>query len=153
MAINISNEQDEYAVDAAALEGLAGSVLAVEGADEEAELSIGIVDEQRMAGLNEKYAGVAGATDVLAFPFDEGVDDIESDPEEPLLLGDVVLCPAVAARNAAEYESTVDAEMSMLLVHGVLHLLGYDHGEADDEKIMRARETELLERFGVGGRR
>lgn len=151
MTVKLSNEQDEFAVDEDALRRLAELVLAVENADAEAELSVGIVDEARMVRLNETYAGRAGATDVLAFAFDEADDDVEQDTEEPLLLGDVVLCPAVAARNLAEYESTLEQEMALLLVHGVLHLLGHDHADEDGATAMKHREAEILQRFGAGG--
>lgn len=153
MTVKVSNEQDEYEIDAARLERLGSLVLAAEGADEEAELSVGIVDEERMASLNETYTGAGGPTDVLAFPLDEAEDDVGSDFEEPMLLGDVVICPAVAARQAAEHETTLDDELALLLVHGTLHLLGYDHAERRENEAMREREAQLLERFGVGGRR
>ncbi len=153
MTVRISNEQEEHPVDVSSLVSLAESVMAAEAADEEAELSVGIVDEDRMTVLNERYARGSGSTDVLAFSFEEDADEVEADPEEPLLLGDVVICPAVAARNAGERNSSVEAELSLLLVHGLLHLLGYDHADPQEAEAMRTRETELIERFGAGGRR
>ena len=153
MTVKVSNEQDEFEIDAARLEHVAQSVLAVEGADEDVELSVGIIDEKRMAALNETYAGSAGPTDVLAFAFDEAEDEFPQGSEEPVLIGDVVLCPAVAARHAAEHETDLANELALLLVHGTLHLLGYDHAEPEEADAMRSREGELLDRFGFGGRR
>ena len=151
VTVEISNEQDDFAIDESGLERIARFVLAAEGTDEDAELSVGIVGEARMTELNEKYAGQSGPTDVLAFAYDEFDEERQQDTEEPVLLGDVVLCPAVAARNAAEYESAVDRELELLLVHGLLHLLGYDHVDTEEEEAMRFRQSELIERFSAGG--
>lgn len=152
MTVKVSNEQDDSDVDVDHLVRLAAGVLAAEGADQEAELSIGLVDEERMRELNEDYTGRSGATDVLAFGFDEGEDEVRQDVDEPVLLGDVVICPAVAARNASELDSGFSREMSLLVVHGILHLLGYDHATDEECASMQSREAELLDRFGVGGR-
>ncbi len=151
MTVNVSAEQTEVAVDTLRLERLARFVLAREGADEEAELSVALVDEDEMRRLNERYTGREGATDVLAFPMDEAEAEGESEePEEPVLLGDVIICPALASQNAREYGTTPEKEISLLLVHGILHLVGFEHdGEAEAET-MRARERELLEAFAGG---
>lgn len=113
-----------------------------------------------MAELNESYMGKTGATDVLAFPLDahdvtqvvspsgatRGPDRAPVDPGDlPLLLGDVVVCPAVAAQQAPTHAGTVDDEIALLLVHGILHVLGHDHAEEPAAAAMRARELALLE--------
>ena len=85
-------------------------------------------------------------------PLASGPDRAEPDLDEiPLLLGDVVVCPAVAARNAPDHAGTVDDELALLVVHGVLHVLGHDHAEPDEAALMRARELALLEAHHWGG--
>jgi probable rRNA maturation factor len=114
------------------------------------------VDEDHIAELNARHLGHDGPTDVLSFPID-GVPDVAAglgplrtidDPDDqPLLLGDVVICPAVAARQASGHAGSYEDEVALLLVHGILHVLGMDHA-ADDERVaMQARERELLGRF------
>jgi probable rRNA maturation factor len=122
------SDRQSGAVDGPGLARLAAAVLAAEGRDKD-ELSLSFVTEDEMADLHVRYLGEAGPTDVLSFPLDEDG-----------LLGDVVVCPAVAARaNPAD----PNAELRLLVVHGVLHLLGYDH-EADEE---RAAMWERQERY------
>ena len=94
-----------------------------------------------MAELNREHMGHEGPTDVLSFP----IDGAGAGPDG--LLGDVVVCPAVARRNAPDHAGTYDDELALLVVHGVLHVLGHDHAEADDAEVMRAREGDLLARF------
>jgi probable rRNA maturation factor len=156
-----ADEQDDAPVDVERWVRLARDVLQAEGVGGEAELSLLFVDEQSMAELNHKFMDRIGPTDVLAFPIDEngpigrwpdagstGPDRGEPEPgEAPLLLGDVVLCPAVAARQAPEHAGTFDDELALLVVHGVLHVLGHDHAEEEEAARMQAREQELLERF------
>jgi probable rRNA maturation factor len=138
---------------------LALAVLTAEGVRGGAELSIMFVDEDAITTLNHEFMQVTGPTDVLAFPIDVDVEMVPSaltanvgpdrsptdQGDMPLLLGDVVVCPAVAHRQAPEHAGTVDDEMALLIVHGVLHVLGYDHAEVDEAVKMRARERELLE--------
>jgi probable rRNA maturation factor len=85
----------------------------------------------------------------MAFPMDElgGPRDDEDDEPEPTLLGDVVICPDVAAANAPGHAGTYDDEIALLLVHGILHVLGMDHADPDEEREMQAKERSLLERF------
>jgi probable rRNA maturation factor len=101
-----------------------------------AELSILLVDEDTMSAYHQKYLGEPGPTDVLSFPMDElrPPDDEEEPPAG--LLGDIVLCPVVTARQAREHGRSPDAEAEHLLVHGLLHLLGYDHAEPDERDEM-----------------
>ena len=154
----VADEQSDIALDAARWGALAEAVLVAEGVRGGAELSVLFVDEPSIAELNERFMDHVGPTDVLAFPIDadavwavhdplaSGPDRSDPDPDEiPLLLGDVVVCPAVAARNAPEHAGTVDDEIALLVVHGVLHVLGRDHADPEEAAEMRARERALLE--------
>jgi len=109
-----------------------------------AELSILLVDEETMAAYHVQYMDEEGPTDVLSFPMDElrPPSDDEDPPEG--LLGDVVLCPAVTARQAAENNRTPDEEAEYLLVHGILHLLGYDHAEPEEKAEMFGLHDRLM---------
>jgi probable rRNA maturation factor len=110
-----------------------------------AELCIKAVDEPTIAQLNEKWMEKEGSTDVLAFPMDElrpGL--VNEDPEEGVL-GDLVLCPEVAARQASTAGHSTEAEIELLTVHGILHLLGYDHAEPEEHKVMFGLQAELLD--------
>jgi probable rRNA maturation factor len=156
-----ADEQASEKVDVPRWVDLARDVLVAEGVRGEAELSLLFVDEASMAELNQRFMDRTGPTDVLAFPIDEngpvgrwpdagstGPDRTDPEPDEaPLLLGDVVVCPAVAARQAPEHAGTYDDELALLVVHGVLHVLGHDHAEDDEAARMQAREQELLDRF------
>jgi probable rRNA maturation factor len=111
-----------------------------------AELCIKAVDEPTIAALNEQWMEKKGPTDVLAFPMDELDTARPDDPEPgPALLGDVVLCPAVAVRQARAAGHSMDDELVLLATHGVLHLLGYDHMEPDEEKEMFGLQQKLIE--------
>ena len=164
MAVEVfaADEQDEAPVDAARWVRLAERVLEAEGIRGDTELSMLFVDEVSMADLNKRFRGEDGATDVLAFPIDE--DLIESgrspdsggpgpgvtppEPSElPLILGDVVVCPLVAQRNAPAHAGTYDDELALLVVHGILHLLGMDHVDDGEAAVMERRERELLSQF------
>jgi probable rRNA maturation factor len=103
----------------------------------QAELSVLLVDEDTMSSYHEKYMGEPGPTDVLSFPMDELRPPGDEDEPPVGLLGDIVLCPAVTDRQAREHDRSAAAEAEYLLVHGILHLLGYDH--ADD-----AERTEMF---------
>jgi len=157
-----ADEQSAHPVDALRLVHLAKAVLAAQGVKADSELSMLFVDEDSMAELNKRFLGKDGPTDVLAFPIGDddvveggrspdslgpgtGVDLESSDP--PNLLGDVVVCPAVAARNAPAHAGTYDDEMALLVVHGILHILGMDHIDNEEAEAMEARERELLEQF------
>jgi probable rRNA maturation factor len=106
------------------------------------ELNLVFVGESAMADLNSEHMGMEGPTDVLAFPIDGESPADQGDL--PVLLGDVVICPAVARRYASDHEVSHDDELALLVVHGVLHVLGHDHGEATESERMKARERELL---------
>ncbi len=102
----------------------------------QAELSILLVDEATMSAYHEKFMDEPGPTDVLSFPMDE-MRAPEADEEPPLgLLGDIVLCPTVTAAQAADSNRTPEEEADYLLIHGLLHLLGHDHAEPAEKKVM-----------------
>jgi len=157
-----ADEQAAQSVDTLRWIRLAREVLAAEGVKGDAELSLLFVDEAAISELNRRFAGNDRPTDVLAFPIDE--DPVEGgrypdsggsgpgwvpteEDELPMLIGDVVICPAVAARNAVEHEATYDDEVALLVVHGILHLMGMDHVDDDEATAMERREQELLDRF------
>lgn len=146
MSIEISNESG-YHVDTDAVLDVASFALGKMDINPMAELSVLIVDADYMAELNRRWMDKKGPTDVLAFPMEEfDVDAGPGDTGEPMpaLLGDIVLCPEVAAAQApAAGHSTAD-ELHLLTVHGVLHLLGYDHAEPEEERQMFALQGKLL---------
>lgn len=175
LEVFVGDEQDAEVVDTARWQRLAEQVLRHEGIDGDAELSVLFVDEATIADLNERFMGSAGPTDVLAFPLEDELVEpgrfpdsgtsgpvdprARTDaPEPPLLLGDVVICPAVAARNAPEHAATLadgrpghdgstTDEIALLVVHGILHVLGHDHAEPAETARMQAKEQELLDRY------
>jgi len=109
-----------------------------------AELCIKAVDEATIAQLNEQWMGKEGPTDVLAFPMDELRPGLVNEEPEEGVLGDLVLCAAVAERQAAEAGHSMRDEVHLLTVHGILHLLGYDHAEPDEHAEMFGLQDELL---------
>ena len=106
----------------------------------EAEVGCLLVTDRRIRALNRRYRGEDHPTDVLAFPQGEG----GGPPGHPGLLGDVVISVETAARQAARAGNSLEREAALLLIHGILHLLGYDHAEPEEERRMQAREEELL---------
>ena len=109
-----------------------------------AELCVSAVDEDTIAELNGKWMEKDGPTDVLAFPMDElRPGKVNEEPEEGVL-GDLVLCPKVAERQAAEAGHSTREELDLLTVHGILHLLGYDHAEPEEHKEMFGLQAQLL---------
>lgn len=165
MAIDVyaADEQADRAVDLDRWARFARAVLEDRRLRGEVEVSLLFVDEQAIAALNAQFLGREGPTDVLAFPIeddplpggrspDSGGSGPGADPgEDPLmLLGDVVICPAVAARNASAHEVSVDDELALLVVHGLLHLLGMDHETAREAEVMEGLERELLARHHKG---
>jgi probable rRNA maturation factor len=116
----------------------------------QAELCIKLVDEPTIATLNEQWMGKEGPTDVLAFPMDELRPGLVNEEPEDGVLGDLVLCAAVAERQATEARDNGQAsydtkdEIDMLTVHGILHLLGYDHAEPEEHREMFGLQARLL---------
>jgi len=155
-----ADEQSEFEIDLVRWQRLALNVLESEGVRGAAEMTIVFVDQLSMTELNEQYMGIPKPTDVLAFPLDavdaartpgpgamsKGPDRVSLDITElPLLLGDVVICPSVAASQAATHAGNFDDEIALLVVHGMLHVFGADHDTPDATKAMRGRELVLLE--------
>ncbi len=165
MAVDVfaADEQSEAPVELERWSTLARAVLEARGVRGGAEVSLLFVDEEAIAALNERFLGREGSTDVLAFPVEDdpvptgrfpdmGGTGPGADPEDqpPLLLGDVVVCPAVAERNARERSIAYDDEIALLVVHGLLHLLGMDHELDAEAERMEALERELLAKFHTG---
>jgi probable rRNA maturation factor len=145
MAIYIANESGED-VDEGALVTLCRFVLERMGIHPLAELSVLLVDVEAMEQLHVRWMDEPGPTDVLSFPMDElrpGRGDTEDEPD-PGLLGDVVLCPRVAATQASAAGHSTEDELHLLCTHGILHLLGYDHAEPDEKREMFDLQRELL---------
>ena len=115
---------------------------ALDGRSDGARMTVRVVDEAEGARLNGRYRGKTGATNVLAFAFDA--------PEVPTvhILGDIVVCAPVAAREACEHSKRLDAHWAHLVVHGTLHLLGYDHDDPGSAQAMETLEREILDRLG-----
>jgi len=159
----VADEQSALQVDVARHAELARRVLDAEGVGDDVEVSLLFVDEPTIAELHDRFLGNSGPTDVLAFPIDDEPSLGGRSPDEggtgpggpvtseedavPVLLGDVVVCPTVAERQAAEHGVAVEDEMALLVVHGLLHLLGMDHLESTEAETMERREQELLARF------
>jgi probable rRNA maturation factor len=146
MSIFVANESGT-GVDEQRLVDLARHVLADMGVSPLAELSILLVDSAHMERLHVQWMGEPGPTDVLAFSQDELDDRPLDDDEEvpPTLLGDVVLCPAVAAQQAQTVGHATAVELDMLCTHGILHLLGFDHAEPDEERLMFREQARVLQ--------
>ena len=161
-----ADEQSDHTLDLGRWQRLALNVLLDEGVTGAAELTVIFADKATMENLNRQYMGKAGPTDVLAFPLDAveasrtpGPGAQSKSPDKslphlgdlPLLLGDVVICPAVAFDQASVHAGTFDDEIALLLVHGMLHVLGEDHDTAESERRMHERERAHLEKHHWGG--
>ena len=154
MSVDINNESG-VAVGEDALRELAQWVIGQMEVHPLADLSMLLVDEAHMTNLHEKWMEEPGPTDVLAFPMDEGSVDHgpgEGPAAEPALLGDIVLCPEVAAKQAATAGHSTGDELALLTVHGTLHLLGYDHAEPDEEREMFGLQARILESWRATGK-
>lgn len=128
------------------LEELCRFILQHEEKPESSEVSVSFVDDEEIAELNEEYRGKIGPTDVLSFECDNIEDEmsgfgIEEDIYE---LGDIVIAVDVAERQTKEFGTTFEEEITLLMVHGLLHLCGYDHIEDDEAEVMEAREAQLI---------
>lgn len=162
----IANEQSAFALDEDRWLKFSLNVLKSQKVTGNAELSLIFVDKEAIAGLNERFMGKEGATDVLSFPIEMEPSNVGRSPDSgssgpgsttpdalsvPFLLGDVVVCPEVANENASEHaginshDGSLEDEMALLVVHGILHLFGMDHELDDEAEVMEAREQELLQ--------
>jgi len=150
VSLFIGDEQDEP-VDAESLRELAAGVLAAEGLPADCELALMLVSPGQIAEYNRQFMDREGPTDVLAFPLQELEPGRVPPPvanEPPLSLGDVFLCPAQIKRHAQEERVDFEDYLRLLAVHGILHLLGYDHDERRSARRMEKREEELLKMIG-----
>lgn len=151
--IDISHGEERLA--GLPLEELALFVLEREEAPATSEVSLSFIDDARMAQLNEEFRGKTGPTDVLSFEcdgLDDGFDLIPDGADDvPFELGDVIIAPDVAQRQSISFGHSFEAEVSLLLVHGLLHLMGYDHIDDDEAEQMEARERELLGAWADAG--
>jgi probable rRNA maturation factor len=144
MSVEVANESG-VEVDVASLQVQARFLLDRLRIHPQADLSVVLVDEPAMTELHVRWMDEPGPTDVLSFPMDElrpPKDDDEDPPEG--LLGDVVLCPQVALRQAEVAGHAMADELALLLTHGVLHLLGYDHAEPEEQREMFGLQARLL---------
>lgn len=156
----VSNEQSDVQIDERRWQSLATRVLEAEGVRGQAEMALLFVDRPAMSEMNKVHMGAEYPTDVLAFPIDMVDNSRAAGPtansaspvvarvdagEMPLLVGDVVVCPAVAAEQAGSHAGTIEDEIALLVTHGVLHVLGYDHDNDESASRMRNRERILLE--------
>jgi probable rRNA maturation factor len=150
MSIEVLNESGDD-VDVAELSRLSRFVLDEMRVHPLAELCIKVVDEPTIAELNEHWMEKTGPTDVLAFPMDELRPGLVNEEPEEGVLGDLVLCPAVAERQARDAGHPTRDEIDLLTVHGILHLLGYDHAEPDEHREMFGLQGRLLDRWKAAG--
>lgn len=146
MSIEVNNESG-HEVDEAEVAALARYVLDEMHLHPQTDLSVLLVDTDVMTDLHVRWMDEPGPTDVLSFPMDELRPGRDDEPAPAGLLGDVVLCPEVAAKQALAAGHSTAEELLLLTVHGILHLLGYDHAEPDEEKEMFALQRRLLLTF------
>ena len=147
MPISITSHREPEPLSLDAFVRLAEFVLDREDVPAHAELSLALVGLEEMAELNKRYRDIDGPTDVLSFECD---DPCPVGSDEPVTLGDVVIAPEMAEEQAAELGHTIEEELNLLLVHGILHLLGYTHDADEDAAVMQARERTLLEAYAEG---
>jgi probable rRNA maturation factor len=151
VSVFLAEEQGEP-VDLIQLRHLSELVLSEEGYPDETEVTVLLVSDDEMASYNERFLDRAGPTDVLAFPVEELLPGVVPDHDPngpPLAIGDVIIAPAYVGRQAVEHENGFSDEMALMVAHGILHLLGYDHVDDDDAELMERREAELLGMVGV----
>lgn len=144
MAVLFSNNAElAIPLSLADIEAAFAAVLAVEDVERPCEVSVSIVDADEMRGLNREWRGIDAPTDVLSFECDSPFDD-DVPESEMIELGDVILAPEVIAAQAGEFGNTPAEEFRLMLVHGMFHLLGYDHLTPEDAEAMEARELMVL---------
>lgn len=147
--IDLNNESGVQ-VDAQALIRLSGFALDLLRIHPQSDLSLLLVDPATMESYHERYMGLPGPTDVMSFPMDE-MRAPASDEAPPIgLLGDIVLCPEIIAEQAPSNGRTPDEEAQYLLIHGLLHLLGHDHADADEKSVMFALNDRIIAAWGAG---
>ena len=150
MAIIINNEQDKMEVLSVweeKMQRVAKLCLAKEGIEDEVEIGITFVDNEGIREINREYRNIDSATDVLSFPMYEAEEELADD--EMILFGDIVISLERAKEQSEDFGHSLEREVMYLLVHGLLHLSGYDHMNDEDKKVMRRKEEELLTEIGV----
>lgn len=148
MSIEVVNESGFDGVNEEALIDVATFVLGEMDVHPDAEATISVVDVATMSDLHVRWMDLEGPTDVMSFPMDEltpGMGRPDAQPFGPAMLGDIILCPEFAAKQAAKAGHDMGHELALLTTHGCLHLLGYDHIEPEDEQEMFALQNELLQ--------
>lgn len=151
MEILINNDQTQYSINGfeVQIESAFQILLTLEDIREQVEVGVTFVDDVAIQSLNREYRGKDVPTDVLSFPQDD--DDGFFVPEGvPRILGDIVISLPRAAEQAGDYGHSMEREVVYLAVHGLLHLLGYDHEDSQEQSIMRQREEEVMARIGLG---
>lgn len=133
----------------ASIEKLSLFALEHMGVPERCELSVSLVGTEEIHELNREYRGVDRPTDVLSFECESPWDALDS--AEPIELGDVVIAPDVVDEQRARFNTSFEQEASLMLVHSILHLLGYDHIDDDEAELMEAKEKEILDAYGLEG--
>ena len=149
MSVDVLNETD-YRLDELELVSCAKYVMQQMRVHPGADLCIRLVDEPAMEVLHVQWMDLPGPTDVMSFPMDELRPGREGAEPDEGVLGDIVLCPSVAAKQAAEAGHATEEELLLLTTHGILHLLGYDHAEPEEEKEMFELQRQLLLTFLAG---
>lgn len=150
VSVFLADEQTEQ-VGLSDLHSLAELVLKQEGYSDDAEVTLLLVSESEMSSYNKRFLDREGPTDVLAFPVEELLPGVVPDmtPQgPPLMLGDVIVAPGYVRRQAKEFGVSFEDEMALMVTHGILHLLGYDHVEDEDAERMESRERDLLAMMG-----
>lgn len=143
------DEQYADQIDPAAIERLVAHVLSGENVAPPAEVSIWITDEDELHALNRAYRGVDRSTDVLSFGAEDDDTPFVLAPDQPRYVGDLAISYPHVVQQAADYGHSEDRELSYLVTHGLLHLLGYDHEQPDAARQMRSREEALLGALGL----
>ena len=149
VSVELTNESG-FAVDEESLQAVTMHAMASMKVHPDADVAIVLVDENAMADLHLQWMDEPGPTDVLSFPMDELRPGLEGDDAAEGILGDIVLCPTVAQKQAEAAGHSVMDELHLLTVHGMLHLLGFDHAEPEDEKEMFSLQGKILRSFEDG---
>jgi probable rRNA maturation factor len=149
VSVDVLNETD-HQLDELELVALSKYVMQEMRVHPGADLCLRLVDEAAMEVLHVQWMDLPGPTDVMSFPMDELRPGRDGEEPEEGVLGDIVLCPSVAAKQAAEAGHATEEELLLLTTHGILHLLGYDHAEPDEEREMFELQRQLLLTFLAG---
>lgn len=151
LEIQINNNQDAAPISIEQMERLVDDIFTVAELERSGEISISFIDDDEMATLNLQYRGIEGTTDVLSFSQDEGMEmPSPDDPDFVPLIGDVIVSVPAAIRQAEEAGHSLDREIAILLIHGILHLYGYDHDNVYQHTFMKEEESQILSTLEKG---